>query len=345
MHWAAPGVNRIPARCVLVLASGREFGWFARVTDASPTAQSAAPPTGHTAPKPADWARVAALTAFWGSAFAMIEVALETLTPAVIVCARMWIGALLLLSVAAVMRAPLPRLFPRPDPAWGWLAAVGIVGNTVPFFLIPWAQQSVTSGLTAIVIASAPLWVALLAHVLVPGERLTLRKLLGLAVAFFGVGVLFAPSIAAGVQDARAPAIAALLLASICYAVTVILARFSTHKSLVGGAAGVCLVAAVATTPLGVWDVAAHGLEFSARSGAALVALGVIPTAMATLVYLATARSAGPGFLSLTNYVVPLWAVGLGAVALGERLPTSAFTALALILAGLVLAGRRPKKL
>ncbi len=316
------------------------------VTDAptQPAARTSAPagPVAAPGPVPADWARMALLTCLWGSAFATIEVALETLSPLVIVMLRMWLGAAFLLTVAAIVRAPLPRLLPRPDPAWKWLAAVGLVGNTIPFFLIPWAQQTVNSGMTGIVISSAPLFVAVLAHFLA-GERITRRRSAGLAVAFLGVIVLFAPTLSAEAGPGYAMAVGALLLTAVLYAFTVILARFSTHKSLIGGAAGVCLVAAIATTPLGLWDATTNGLEFSARSGAAILALGAGPTALATITYLALARSAGPGFLSLTNYLVPVFAVTLGAVALNETFGWNALAALGLILLGLLLAGRRPK--
>lgn len=308
----------------------------ASVQTPDPPAVRAGPPH----PGPFDWARILLLTVLWGSAFATIEVALETLSPVLIVTLRMWIGALALLGAAAIVRSPLPRLFPRPDPAWGWLAGVGLVGNTIPFFLIPWAQQTTTSGMTGIVLTTAPLFVALLAHFFA-GERLTARRTLGLLVAFAGVGVLFAPSIVSGAQDARALALGALLAAAFLYAITAILARHNTHRPMIGGAAAVCLIAALATTPFGLWDAAANGVTFTARSGVAIVGLGLGPTALATIVYMYVARSAGPGFLSLTNYIVPLFSVALGAALLDERLEPRAFVALALILAGLFLANRR----
>lgn len=298
--------------------------------------------------KPVDWLRIGLLTMFWGSAFATIEVALESLSPILIVTLRMWIGALFLLCVAAIVRSPIPRIWPRPDPAWKWLVGVGLVGNTVPFFLIPWAQQTTTSGMTGIVVATAPLFVALLGHFFA-GETLTGRRSLGLAAAFLGVGVLFAPSILAGAQSAsgevhaQTMAILALLLAAFLYAITAILARFSTHKGMVGGAAGVCTIAALACTPFGLWDFLANGADPTMRSAIAMLALGVGPTALATIVYMATARSAGPGFLSLTNYIVPLFSVALGAALLDEALEPRALAALALILTGLLLAGRKGK--
>lgn len=294
-------------------------------------------------PRPVDWARMLFLVTLWGSSFALVELTLETLSPAVIVMLRMWIGASALLLIAAIARSPLPRIFPRPDPAWIWLAGVGLVGNTVPFFLIPWAQQTTTSGMTAIVLTSSPLFVALLGHFVVKEERLTARRLLGLLIAFAGVGVLFAPALFSD-ERGQAAAILALLGAAFLYANTAIIARYNTHRPMVGGAAAVCLVAALATTPFVLWDIFAHGLEFTPRSGAAMIALGIFPTAIATIVYMATARSAGPGFLTLTNYLVPLFSVALGTALLHERLDPRAFVALAMILTGVLLAGRKRRK-
>lgn len=286
---------------------------------------------------PADWAGFFILMVVWGSSFAIIDVAVRTISPEIVVALRLWIAALVLTGYAMATGRALPRLWPAPDRAWPYLLAIAALGNAIPFFLISWAQQSIESGLAGIVVATMPLLTAALAHLFVPGERLTWLKAAGVATGFSGVVILFGPTALKGGLDVRLLSLLGVLLAAFLYACTAVITRFSPHQSLAGGAAAICIAAAVMSTPFAILRAFREPPDPSAGGLIAVAALGLFPTALAVIVYLRTIRSAGPNFVAMSNYMTPVWAVALGAALLGERPGWNALAALILILAGLML--------
>jgi len=299
---------------------------------------------------PAEWALLFTLVVLWGSSFMLVRVSLDAFTPLAVTAGRLLIGAGVLGLVLVAMRR---RVSQQPR-HWLFFLAMALLGNAAPFFLIAWGQVAIPSGLTGILMAVMPLAVLLMAHFLVAGERLTRRRLAGFALGFLGVVVLTGPDARAVLVGREASFISqlAVLGAALCYGVAAIVARrgpvlhpvvvAAPVLAIAGILAGTLLLAAGAGGESGA--VAMHG-PVERWPAAAMLALGALSTGLATVVYFTLIARAGPTFLSLINYLIPVWAVVLGAVALDERLPPRAFVALALILAGVVLArwqsGRR----
>jgi len=299
---------------------------------------------------PAEWALLCTLVVLWGSSFMLVRVSLEAFTPLAVTAGRLLIGA----GVLALVLAALRRRVSRQPRHWLFFLAMALLGNVAPFFLIAWGQMAIPSGLTGILMAVMPLAVLLMAHFLVAGERLTRRRLAGFALGFLGVVVLTGPDARAVLVGREASFISqlAVLGAALCYGVAAIVARrgpvlhpvvvAAPVLAIAGILAGTLLLAAGVGGESGA--VAMHG-PVERWPAAAMLALGALSTGLATVVYFTLIARAGPTFLSLINYLIPVWAVVLGAVALDERLPPRAFVALALILAGVVLArwqsGRR----
>lgn len=291
---------------------------------------------------PAEWGLLFALVALWGSSFLLVRVSLDAFTPVAVTAGRLLIGA----GVLVLLLVLTGRRTPGGARTWLFFAAMALIGNALPFFLIAWGQRDIPSGLTGILMAVMPLVVLVLAHFLVVGERLTPRRLVGFTLGFVGVIVLTGPEARAAMIGREASFIAqlAVLGAAVCYGIAAIIARRGPVLNPVITAAAVLSIAGIvvgaALLAAGVRDGEAAVAHATIAPGPALalLALGALSTGLATVVYFSLVARAGPTFLSLINYLIPVWAVALGAVALGERLPTRAFAALALILAGVVLA-------
>lgn len=291
---------------------------------------------------PAEWGLLVLLVALWGSSFMLVRVALDAFTPIAVTAGRLLIGAGVLLLVLLLTR----RRVPGGGRTWAFFLAMAVIGNALPFFLIAWGQASIPSGLTGILMAVMPLVVLVLAHFFVAGERLTPRRFAGFVLGFLGVVVLTGPEALAALVGADAALLSqlAVLGAAVCYGVAAIVARRGPPLNPVVTAGAVLSIAGVVT---GV-GLVAGGLAGGAAAavhhpvtpwpGLALAALGALSTGLATVVYFTLVSRAGPTFLSLINYLIPVWAVVLGALVLGERLPPRAFAALGLILAGVVIA-------
>ncbi len=290
-------------------------------------------------PRAKDWIWFFSLVALWGTAFAITKLAVAGASPAVVTMGRLWIGAVLLLVWCARCGERLPRLLPRPDPAWLWLAALGLFGNAAPFFLISSGQTRIDSALAAILTAAMPLMTAALAHAFVAGERATWRKSAGLTLGFVGVAVLVGPAALTDLGGAATVAQFAVLGGAFCYAVNVVVARRAPDLSARVVAAGMVTAAAVMMTPFGV-AAAVSGPAPGWSSLAAIAALGVGATGVAAIVYMQLVRSAGPTFLAQANFLTPVTAVAVGWW-IGERPGAAAFAALALIFVGLWLGSGR----
>ncbi len=301
----------------------------------------------HSAPGWRNWALLSFLGLVWGGSFPAVEVALDGFGPLFIAAARISIAAVMLLAIAWRAGHGLPRMR-APTGRRIWLHALGmaIFTNALPFALLSWGQQYVTSGFAGITMAVVPLVVLPLAHFLVPGEAMTPRKGLGFAVGFVGVVILIGPQSLLLTSGATLEPIARLacLGATVCYALGSIITRLSPPVSQLSFSAASLAIAAVIMVPVALLFEGLPAAPVPADAWAAIAYLGLIPTALATVILVRIIRDAGPSFMSLVNYQVPVWAALMGVVFLSEQLPTRFVAALGLILAGLAVSQARRRK-
>jgi len=289
-------------------------------------------PTPHTV-GPRDWAALLLLTVLWGSAFAFIKHAVVTLPPGALIFVRLSLAAAFLTGWAYARGRSLP---PLKDRRWLWMAGLGLFGNALPFFMVSWSQQFIDSALAGILVATMPLATIGLAHVFVPGERMTVRAVLGLLVGFAGVTLLLGPSALASLGGADTLAQLGIVGAATCYAINAILARLMPETSPSVAGAGMLIMATIFALPLGVWELSQVDTAApTAWAGAVWLALG--PTAFASVVLMHVARTAGPNFLAIANYLTPIAALLTGLV-IGETIGWMTVLALVVILSGVWLA-------
>ena len=285
------------------------------------------------------WGGLVVLALVWGSAFAFIRVGVETLPPSLVAFGRLAVAALALTAWMVYRRRRLP---PLADPRWLWLAALGLFGNALPFTLIAAGQTTVPSGVAGILMGMTPLAIIAAAHFVLPNERLTAWKATGFLMGFAGIVMLTGPAALAGMLEADFLGQLAILAATLCYATHAIAYQRMPEMAPSAVAAGSMICAALLAAPLAAFDaMTGPALAPSAASLGAVLVLGLFPTALAGIVYMMIARKVGAAFIAMINYVVPVVAALIG-VALGETLGLNAFLALAVILAGIAVARRRP---
>ena len=286
---------------------------------------------------PTSWMMIALLAFIWGGTFMVTEVALTEIPPFWVAAARIGLATLVMIVIWAVRGFSLFTTRPTAGQTANLIGA-GILSGALPFTLLAWGQQYVTSGFAGVSMASTALIVLPLAHVLVPGERLTHRRFLGFSIGFLGVLLLIGGQ---AFDQTGSPletaGRAACIGAAGCYALSSILMRRLPAVDAIGLATVLLLVGSCATVPLAIIVEGAPPAP-SPKILAVLAFLGLIPTAAANFLRVLVVRSAGPVFMSLVNYQVPLWSVLLGAAILGEPLPPTLIYAMTLILAGLALS-------
>ncbi len=286
------------------------------------------------------WGGLGALAILWGGAFAVITVAVDSVPPSLVAFGRLTLAAALLTAWTYYQGRPLPSITDR---RWLWFLGLGLFGNALPFTLIAIGQQEVPSGVAGILMGVTPLAIIMAAHFVLPNEKLNRYKLTGFVIGFSGIVMLMGPSALEGLMSTSFIYQALIFGGTLCYATNAIMYQAAPETPPTTVAAGSLICAALLTLPLAVYDLAG-GASFNPSWGslAAVVALGIFPTALATIIYMGIARKVGAAFIAMINYAVPVVAALLG-FALGENLGTTAWIALGVILLGIFIARRTPK--
>lgn len=280
---------------------------------------------------PREWGTLLFLSLLWGGAFFFSKVALAELGPLTVVLARVSIGAVALWSIL-IATGQTPPASPR---LWAQLALMGLINNAIPFSLIFWGQTQIASGLASILNAATPLWTALLAHVLTRDDRLTSNRLTGVLVGLAGVAVMVSGALGGGL-GLNLLAYLAVIGASVSYSFAVIYGRRFRGMSPLVPAAGQLTCSALMLAPLAALVDGPTLTLPGAQTVAALLALGLLSTALAFTLYFRLLATAGPTNTTLVTLLIPVSAVLLGALFLGERLEPRHYAGMALVAAGLL---------
>ena len=282
------------------------------------------------------WIMVSTLGIVWGSTFLFIELALQGITPLWLTSARI-VFAAAITSVIWLKRGGV--LFINRDTAWLRLGIIGITSTALPFQLISWGQQYVTSSFAGLAMASMPLFVLPLAYFFNTNEALDKSKFIGLIIGFLGIIILFSPNFS--LENSTASLVTfgklACVLAAFCYASNSILMRKLPSIDPVGLAAVTLLIGSIWVV---AWAFAIEGPPPSINTETLLILilLGFLPTAMANLIRVVLIREAGPVFLGIANYIIPLWAAMVGALVLKEALPIEFYLAATITISGIYIS-------
>lgn len=280
--------------------------------------------------------RVVLLAAIWGWSFLFIKVGLRGLTPTAVAFTRITLGMFVMLGT---LRARGLRM-PRDRAAWRHFAVMGVFYSALPFSLLAWSEQHITSALTAVVNACTPLFAAL-AAAFVLGERLKGVQLSGLLLGFVGVGV------AAGVggRDLATSSLVGVLATvaasasyGFCFAYAT---RHLRGVPPVIAASGQLVTAAIAIAPFALVTTARDGIHLDGRIIASMVLLGAVGTGLAYLLNYQTIALVGATRASIVTYLVPVVAVTVGVVFLSEPFRVRLLFGGALIIIGIALLQER----
>ena len=276
------------------------------------------------------WLLFAAMCVIWGIPYLLIKVAVEDVSPSMLVLARTSIAALLLLPIAALRDEVRPVLR-----RWRVVAVFAAIEIALPWVLLGWAETRISSSLTALLIAATPLVGTAIA--VAPGghERLTVERAAGLALGVLGVAAI----VGLGIEGASVPAILAVGTVAVCYAVgPALIPRWMADLPSLGIISVSLALAAVAYVP--ITALSGVGEPPSAAAVGSIAALAVVCTAVAFLLFFALIREIGPARATVITYVNPAVAAVLGIAVLGEAFTVGMGVGFVLVLAGSVLATR-----
>lgn len=285
-----------------------------------------------------DYVLLVVLAAIWGSSFLFIKVAVGEIPSVTVAAVRIVIAAAVLWLAARMARQTLPA----DRGAWIAIVCAAFTGNAIPFTLIGWGEEHIDSGLAAILMASMPLTTLVLAHFFTSDEKMTARKALGVGLGLAGLVVLIGPEHLArlGEETIRELAVA---LAATFYGINALITKRLVHLPRRAVAAAMLCVSAVIMVPASLIIDRPWTLEPGTSAVVSVVVLGVVQTAVATMMLFAIVRRQGASFFSQINFLVPLFGVMWGALFLAERPSANALAALVLILIGIAVVRGRTK--
>lgn len=278
------------------------------------------------------WAMLLGLSLLWGGSFFFVGVAVRELPPLTIVTLRVGLAAITLWLVVLVSGIRLPS-----DPkVWRSFLGMGLLNNVIPFALIVWGQTQIASGLASILNAATPIFAVVVAGILLPDERVTPLKCLGVALGFVGVVVMIGVPASSEVSNVL-PQLA-IIGAALSYSFAGVYGRrfkgFSINPILT--AAGQVTASTLVLLPItfvveGVPNIA----NVSSNIWGAIVGLAIISTAVAYILYFKILERSGATNVLLVTLLVPVSAILFGSLFLNESLQTIHFVGMALIALGL----------
>jgi drug/metabolite transporter (DMT)-like permease len=286
--------------------------------------------------KPTEWALLGLLSLIWGCSFFLIAVALRGFHPFTLVFLRVAVAAPVLVIVVRMSGAQ----FPTGLKVWIGYLILGAINNAIPFSLIAWGETRIDSGSAAIFNATTPIFAGILAHFFTTDERLSVRKLVGMIVGFLGVYLMMRPELSGGLSW-RGFGQAAVLGAALMYAIAGIYAkRFSGDGPLVT-AAGMLVAASIIMLPITLAIESPWQARPPLAAVGAIVALGVVGTALAYVIFFRILSTAGATNVLLVTFLVPIGAVILGVWVLHESIHPEEYAGMGMIFMGLVFIDGR----
>ena len=267
----------------------------------------------------------------WASGFLFIKLA-GAVDPFVIAAMRGLLGAT---SLAAFFLVRGQSLAPRGGEWRDWLF-LGTFNGWGPNILVAYAMTQITAASGAMIQATAPLIVALLAHAVFPDERLSGQRLLGILVGFAGMGLLVGPAALpdSGVSPTGA---LAMVATAVSYAVGNIYARAVKNADPARLALGQQICSAVPATALALALIGPGAFAAVRDHAPALIALGVLATAIPILLFMRLIHGAGPTRAAMVGYLMPVWTAVLATAFLGERVGVREIAGGAVVLAGVAI--------
>ncbi len=292
----------------------------------------------------ADWGIILLLSLLWGGAFFLIELGLRGFPPNTLVFLRMALAIPPMLLALWFLKLKLPT----DRKSWQQLFALGTINAALPFILFFWGQTQIDSGLASVLNATTPLWGVVTAHFLTRDEKATPARVIGVLLGIAGLVVMVGTEALGGISGSVLAQLACLA-ATLSYAFAAIYGRTLSQSTMspMVVATGQVITAAILMLPVALivdqpWALASPGWD--AWAGA--IGLAIPSTAVAYFFYFRLIDCAGASNAMLVAFIMPVVAIILGVVALGETVELKEIAGAALIALGLVAIDGRflPKR-
>lgn len=279
-----------------------------------------------------DVAKLIFVGAIWGGAFLFISIALRDFEPISLATWRVTLGAAVLIAVALLIGQKLPT--GRRN--WRLIFIVGFLNSAVPFFLISWGQQFISSAESALLVAMGTFVSLLLSHFTSEDERINRPRVIGVSIGFIGVMILvFWELLESGTGNL--PGQLAVMAAGCSYAISSVVSRRLTHLPMISTSAVTMASACLYMIPLAFMLENPLPADAETASVIALIYLGVVATAFGFTLRFFIIRANGAVFMSQVGYLVPLFGVIWSGLYFADAINLQTLISLGMILLGIAV--------
>lgn len=285
------------------------------------------------------WFYFILLVIMFGSAFLLIEISLKSFSPSIIAFTRVFLAAIILLFYSLLKKYSFD--FIRNN--FILLFVLGLSGTSIPFFLISWAQQTINSSETGVLIGFMPIFTVLGSHFYFKYEKLNIKTFFGFMLGFLGLFILLLNNDSGISMHDNFLAKFAVILGAFFYALNALLVKKIAGVHVIPLSASVMLFSSFQLFVLLFLNNDFYKINFNfyLDSIISLLVMSVFSTALATVIYYKIIHDYGPSFLSLVNYPIPIFAFFMGVVFLKESANILSIISLFLIIASIYLSQKK----
>jgi drug/metabolite transporter (DMT)-like permease len=282
-----------------------------------------------------EWVLLFVLAMIWGGSYFFAKVALNEISPMNLVFLRVILASLALYILIKLLHKKIPKDIS----IWKSFFVMGLINNIIPFALLFWGQTHINSSLAAIFNCTVPIFTIIIAHIFTSDERISKNKILGIALGFVGVIIMIGADIQEQTNKWAILAMFACVFAAVSYAIATVYGRrfqqFKVEPLVV--AFGQVTASSIILLPIIITSSQLlHVTTLSAATLLSVLALGFICTAIAYVIYFRILAKGGATNISLVVLLIPVSAIVLGVIILGEQIKLSYLMGMLIIFAGLI---------
>lgn len=267
----------------------------------------------------------------WGSQFVFQEISLQGFSPVWVGTLRAILGAMTLIVICKLIRVK------SIGNQWILFALIGLLEASIPFVLVPWAQQNLSSSIAAILMGTLPFYALLLSPVFIKGAKISKGNAISVIVGFSGLLVLFSPELLSNNGNIDLLSAAGIVVAAVCFAMALLLLNRIRDEHPMIVARNVLCMASIQLLLIATLTEPITSVKPTVSSIFSLVYLGVLCAGVVYYLYMMSIKNAGAVFTSMTNYLVPAVGVLIGVLLANESVQTTTWLALVIILSALFI--------
>ena len=284
-----------------------------------------------------NWILLLLLSAIWGGAFTLNKFALEAYSPEFLVAGRLLIASIILLGFVLIIFRKIEFDFLN----WRYYIFMSIVGIVAPFLLISHGQIGIDSSLAGILMSTMPISTLILSHFYLDDEIMTNKKLIGFMIAFIGIVILIMPDKNIVENNFIDGVYSELMVigGAVLYSFAAVYGKRFKITNPLNASTGVILYSAIIICIYIMFNSNLIPVSYSSLNHiTAVIILGVFCTAIATIIYFQILQSSGATFISIMNYLIPIWAILFGVIFFEEDVSWNYFIGLIIIVFGIQLS-------